>query len=86
MFFDDAQRRCEELELFTQLILEIPFVREVQPGLAASSEYDKRRWPNSNLGQVLDPQTRNAAFCGCWRYTSSRLGNCFLKKVVKLRG
>src|SRR6185503_1495251 len=62
--FDDSQRCRKEVELFTQAILHMSFVRKVNSRFAASRENYKRRWAHSNLSQVLYVKPRNAAAHG----------------------
>src|SRR6185503_9921405 len=86
VFFNEPQRSREEIELFTQSVLDITCVGKMQSRLAARGEQHKRRRSHSNLSQILNFQSRVSALPRRWSRSAARLGDCPFEEVVQLRG
>src|SRR5712692_7658301 len=64
MTLHNPDRRAKKIKLFAQTILQMAQKREMQTGLAAGRENDKRRRTHARLRDVLDVQTRAAVSFG----------------------
>jgi hypothetical protein len=57
MTLNDPQGSREEIKLFSQPVLQVPFVREMKTRLAARRKKNKRWWTQPNLRHVLHMQS-----------------------------
>src|SRR5437773_5515395 len=62
----------EEIKLLTKLLQKMALVREVQARAPSRRENNKRRRSHTCLGDVLDPQPRDATRCRCRRSPGAR--------------